>query len=76
MHTHIFDHTGLKKKKKSEVEIDLNELKKCHRIAAEIVSLYGSKYLPIFIRIEDEIKKLSDKEKMIMRAKKIANSKE
>ena len=26
--------------------------------------------------VEDEIKKLSDKEKMIMRAKKIANSKE
>ena len=32
-----------------------NRLERAHRTAAKVVSLYGDTYLPIFMRLQDEV---------------------
>lgn len=39
-------------------------LERSHRIAAKVVSLYGDDYLPIFIRLQEEVDRYDHRVKM------------
>lgn len=55
-------------------DITLKQLENAYLQAANIVSMYGEKYLPIFERIEQEYLERKRKIELLTKAKNISNS--
>jgi hypothetical protein len=55
-----------------EEDISIEQLMQARKIAAKVVSLYGQKYLPIFTRLNEELKKFDDTKRLIDLALQIA----
>ena len=55
-------------------EISFSELKKAYLQSANIVAVYGERYLPIFERLEKEYKNRKQKDDILTRAISISKS--
>ncbi len=55
-------------------DISFGELKKAYLQSANIVAIYGERYLPIFERLEKEYKNRKQKDDILTRAISISKS--
>ena len=51
---------------------DLNRLRRCRRIAAVAVQMHGEWVLPIFERLDEEVRNAEKREALLRRAAEIA----
>lgn len=48
----------------SEEPIRDEDIQRAYKIAAKVVAMYGDIYLPIFMRLHNELKKIEEREKI------------
>ncbi len=57
---------------KKKTDISYQDIKKAYEIAALVVTKYGEDYLPLFERLQSELEDYQRKQKLVDKAKKIA----
>lgn len=57
---------------KKKTDISYQDIKKAYEVAALVVTKYGEVYLPLFERLQSELEDHQRKQKLVDKAKKIA----